>query len=75
MPRPSAHNSCYFPGIQSLAARHGVIERPSEHPGMKNNITAQIVCLPFTEAAHGPENLIETPIRFVCVIVSSAERT
>ena len=26
------------------------------------------------EAAHGPANLIETPIRFVCVIVSSAER-
>ena len=26
------------------------------------------------EAAHGPENLIETPIRFVCVIVYSAER-
>jgi transcriptional regulator with XRE-family HTH domain len=25
-------------------------------------------------AAHGPENLIETPIRFVCVIVYSAER-
>ena len=25
-------------------------------------------------AAHGPENLIETPIRFVCVIVSSIER-
>jgi len=25
------------------------------------------------EAAHGPANLIETPIRFVCVIVSSAE--
>lgn len=27
------------------------------------------------EAAHGPENLIETPIRFVCVIVSSTERS
>ena len=27
------------------------------------------------EVAHGPENLIETPIRFVCVIVSSAERS
>jgi transcriptional regulator with XRE-family HTH domain len=26
------------------------------------------------EVAHGPENLIETPIRFVCVIVSSTER-
>ena len=26
------------------------------------------------EAAHGPENLIETPIRFVCVIVYTAER-
>ncbi|MDP6473834.1 MAG: XRE family transcriptional regulator [Alphaproteobacteria bacterium] len=26
------------------------------------------------EAAHGPENLIETPIRFVCVIVHTAER-
>ena len=26
------------------------------------------------EVAHGPENLIETPIRFVCVIVSSSER-
>lgn len=26
------------------------------------------------EAAHGPENLIETPIRFVCVIVHSTER-
>jgi transcriptional regulator with XRE-family HTH domain len=26
------------------------------------------------EAAHGPENLIETPIRFVCVIVYAAER-
>lgn len=26
------------------------------------------------EAAHGPENLIEPPIRFVCVIVHSAER-
>lgn len=25
------------------------------------------------EAAHGPENLIETPIRFVCVIVYAAE--
>ena len=26
------------------------------------------------ETAHGPENLIETPIRFVCVIVHTAER-
>jgi len=26
------------------------------------------------EAAHGPENLVETPIRFVCVIVHSTER-
>ncbi|MBT3627390.1 MAG: helix-turn-helix transcriptional regulator [Rhodospirillaceae bacterium] len=26
------------------------------------------------EAAHGPENLVETPIRFVCVIVHSSER-
>ena len=26
------------------------------------------------EAAHGPENLIETPIRFVCVIVHATER-
>ena len=26
------------------------------------------------EAGHGPENLIETPIRFVCVIVNSSEK-
>ncbi len=26
------------------------------------------------EAAHGPENLVETPIRFVCVIVHSTDR-